>query len=124
MSWESYCVQLTDQGMVGAAILGADGSLWSSSKTLALKPGEGPALANLFKNPSNVFANGITIAGEKYMGIKGDQQSIYGKKGKGGIATAKTGQAIIVGRYDETLQPGNAANIVEKLADYLRENGY
>jgi len=34
----------------------------------------------------------------------------------------KTGQAVIVGVYDkEGIQPGNAANTVEKQADYLIE---
>eukprot|EP01097_Dermamoeba_algensis_P002567 TRINITY_DN2022_c0_g1_i2.p1 TRINITY_DN2022_c0_g1~~TRINITY_DN2022_c0_g1_i2.p1 ORF type:complete len:137 (-),score=26.62 TRINITY_DN2022_c0_g1_i2:71-448(-) len=125
MSWQDYVKQLTDQGLNGAAILGnSDGGVWSISNTLTLKAGEGRALADLFKNPSNVFVSGITINGEKYMGIKGDQQSIYGKKGQGGIVTAKTNQGIVVGRYNETVQPGNAALYVEKLADYIRDNGY
>eukprot|EP01097_Dermamoeba_algensis_P002566 TRINITY_DN2022_c0_g1_i1.p1 TRINITY_DN2022_c0_g1~~TRINITY_DN2022_c0_g1_i1.p1 ORF type:complete len:140 (-),score=26.90 TRINITY_DN2022_c0_g1_i1:71-445(-) len=124
MSWQDYVKQLTDQGLNGAAILGNDGGVWSISDTLTLKAGEGQALANLYKSPSDAFAKGITIAGEKYLVIKADPQSIYGKKGQGGIVTAKTNQGIVVGRYNETVQPGNAALYVEKLADYIRDNGY
>jgi Profilin len=51
-------------------------------------------------------------------------RSLYGKKGAGGVVVVKTGQAIIVGVYNDKQQPGNAANVVEKLGDYLRENGY
>jgi profilin len=36
----------------------------------------------------------------------------------------RTGQAILIGVYNESAQPGNATNTVEKLADYLIENGY
>jgi len=81
-------------------------------------------LVALFKTPANVFAAGITINSVKYLGIKGDDRSIYGKKGSGGIVTVKTGQSIVIGVYSEGQQPGNAANTVEKLGDYLIENGY
>jgi len=78
----------------------------------------------LFKTPGNVFAEGVTVNAVKYLGIKGDERSIYGKKGSGGLVTVKTGQSIVIGVYSEGQQPGNAANCVEKLADYLIENGY
>jgi len=89
-----------------------------------LKAGEGAGIGTLFKNPADVFAKGVTVNGVKYMGIKGDDRSIYGKKGATGVVLVKTGQCILVGYYDETKQPGNAALAAEKLADYLLENGY
>lgn len=36
----------------------------------------------------------------------------------------KTKQALLVSHYPEGVQPGNAANTVEKLADYLLSVGY
>jgi hypothetical protein len=36
----------------------------------------------------------------------------------------KTGEAIIIGTYDETQQACSAINTVEKLGDYLLKNGY
>jgi hypothetical protein len=30
--------------------------------------------------------------------------------------------ALVLGIYDETIQPGQAATVVEKMADYLTEN--
>jgi len=60
----------------------------------------------------------------KYLALKADSRSIYGKKGTAGVCTVKTGQCLIVGVYGEGIQPGSAANSVEKLADYLIENGY
>jgi len=126
MSWQAY----VDDQSVGTknlsqgAIIGLDGNAWAVSAGFGLKAGEGLALAGLFKNPANVFAAGITINAVKYLGIKGDDRSIYGKKGSGGIVTVKTGQSIVIGVYSEGQQPGNAANTVEKLGDYLIENGY
>jgi len=81
-------------------------------------------LANNFKNPSAAQGTGITAGGVKYLTLKADDRSIYGKKGTGGIVTVKTAQAVIVGVYKEGTQPGAAANTFEKVADYLIENGY
>lgn len=89
-----------------------------------MKAGEGAAIVSTFKTPSNAFASGITVNGVKYLAVKADERSLYGKKGNGGVVIVKTGQAVVVGVYDEKLQPGNAALIVEKLADYLIENSY
>jgi len=125
MSWQSYVDdQLIAAGFHQAAIIGLDGNPWAVSPGFGLKAGEGAKLAGQFKNPPDVFASGININGVRYMGIKGDERSLYGKKGAGGIVNVKTGQAIIIGIYNESLQPGNAANVAEKLADYLLENGY
>jgi len=109
---------------IKGAILGADGSTWATSSGFAVSPAEGKALSDLFKTPANAFSNGINIAGIKYLAVKADERSIYGKKGTGGICTVKTGQAIVVGVYDDKLPAGSAANVAEKLADYLIENGY
>lgn len=45
-------------------------------------------------------------------------------QGKEGIVIVKTTQAILVTHYPEGVQPGNAANTVEGLADYLIGVGY
>jgi len=112
------------QGLAQGALLGHDGSVWAKSPGFALKGAEGAGLANNFKNPSGTQGTGIFINGEKYLVVKADDASIYGKKGTGGVITVKTGQVVLVGIYDDKLQAGRAANIVEKVADYLKENGY
>ncbi len=40
------------------------------------------------------------------------------------MITVKTKQAILIGVYDEKTQPGEAAKIVEGLADYLISVSY
>lgn len=68
-------------------------------------------------------ASGFTIGGVKYQGVKGDERSIYGKQGAAGVIIAKAGQCLVVGRYSERQVPSTAANTVEKLAEYLIEQG-
>jgi hypothetical protein len=45
-------------------------------------------------------------------------------QGKEGVIIVKTKQAILVTHYPEKVQPGQAATVVEKLADYLTGVGY
>mmetsp|Transcript_139020 Transcript_139020/g.196781 ORF Transcript_139020/g.196781 Transcript_139020/m.196781 type:complete len:125 (-) Transcript_139020:45-419(-) len=124
MSWQEY----VDQQLVGTghisrgAILGLDGSPWAATAGFSVP--EGAQLASLFNDPSSAFSKGVHVSGSKYMTIKADNRSLYGKKGAAGVCCVKTTQAMLVGQYDEGIQPGNAANTVEKLADYLIENGY
>ena len=71
-----------------------------------------------------VQSNGLRIGGERYVVIKADDRSLYGKKGKEGIVIVKTIQTILVTHYPETVQPGAAAKAVEELGDYLIGVGY
>lgn len=71
-----------------------------------------------------VQSEGFHIANEKFFTLKSDERSLYGKKGKEGVAIVKTLQAILVAHYPESVQAGVAANTVEQLADYLISVGY
>lgn len=48
---------------------------------------------------------------------------IRAKKGAGGITVKKTNQALVIGIYQEPLTPGQCNMIVERLGDYLIEQG-
>jgi profilin len=127
MSWQAY----VDTNLVGtgnvkqAGIFGAaDGSTWAVSAGFQPSGAEVNAVRGHFANPNGVFSSGITVCGTKYLGIKADERSVYGKKGAGGVVCVKTTQAVLICTYDETIQPGPAATTVEKLADYLIENSY
>jgi len=86
---------------------------------------EATQLFDHFKNPPGVFESGLTIDGVKYMVIKADERSIYGKKGISGIVAVKTGGHVLIGCYHaQGAQPGAAANDVEKVADKLIKNGF
>ncbi|KAL0483908.1 profilin [Acrasis kona] len=126
MSWQEY----VDNNLVGTqqfsqgAIVGLQGGVWAASKGFDVSHAEILALANGFKNPDTVRTNSPLVDGKKYMVVKADERSIYGKLGKGGFCAVKTNQAIVIGVYGEGVQPGSAASVVEKLADYLIANSY
>ncbi|EGG17083.1 profilin II [Cavenderia fasciculata] len=124
-SWQSYVdTNLLGAGLKQATIIGAAGGSWAASAGFKLAPEEEKALIANFANPANASATGILANKVKYLTLKADPRSIYGKQGAGGIVCVKTVQAIIVGVYDQTLQPGAAATVVEKLADYLIDSGF
>merc|ERR1712146_516684 len=123
MSWQAY----VDQQLVGTgsctsgAILGPDGSTWATSAGFAVSAAEGQKLASQFTNPGSAQADGVNVAGTRYMCLRADDRSIYGKKGAGGACCVKTNMGILVGVYSEGIQPGACNAVVEKLADYLIE---
>lgn len=130
MSWQAYI----DTSLLGtgnldrAAIFNTQGtSVWASSHGFTVSPAEIKEVVASYSDTSDVKkiqSGGFRIAGEKYMTIKADEKSVYGKKGKEGIVIVKTQQAILVAHYPETIQPGQATNTVEQLGDYLTSVGY
>ncbi|KAL1906960.1 profilin, required for normal timing of actin polymerization in response to thermal stress [Sporothrix stenoceras] len=115
-----------------AAIISAAGdSVWASSSSFVLKPEEMKAAAAIFEAGNQAaidkaYGEGLHIAGEKYVAtiVSADDNIAMIRKGKTGVAIAKTKQAIIVGHYGENAQASNARATVEALADYLRGLGY
>jgi profilin len=127
MSWQSYVdTSLLATGKIDqAAIFSAAGdSVWAASPNIKVEPSEVQTLISGFKNSEPLHASGIHISKVKYFCIHAEDRSIYGKKGKEGIVVVKTKQAILVAHYPETVQPGEAATVVERLADYLIGVGY
>jgi hypothetical protein len=63
-----------------AAIISiSDASVWGTSKGF-LQPTDPSGIVALMKNPSDVFSKGISVAGVRYMGIKGHGTTVEGKK--------------------------------------------
>jgi len=130
MSWQAY----VDTSLVGtgnidkAAIFNSEGtSVWASSPGFTVSPAEIKEVVASYKDTGDVKkvqANGLHVGGERFVVIKADDRSLYGKKGKEGIVIVKTQQAILLTHYPETVQPGSATNTVEQLADYLIGVGY
>jgi len=132
MSWQQY----VDTSLIGtgnvdkAAIFSAAGdSVWATSAGFQVSPQEMQEVVGAYKDPGKdgvkqVQSTGLHIAGERFIVIKADDRSIYGKKGREGVVLVKTNQAILITHYPETVQPGSAANTVEQLGDYLISVGY
>ncbi|OEL24497.1 Profilin-2 [Dichanthelium oligosanthes] len=84
-------------------------------------------MANIMKDfdePGHLAPTGMFLGPTKYMVIQGEPGAVIrGKKGSGGVTVKKTGQALIIGIYDEPMTPGQCNLVVERLGDYLIEQG-
>lgn len=125
MSWQAYVdTSLLGSGTLGqAAIYGLDGTTWASSSDLvSFNP---VPLIDAYKDPSNLRSDGLTVNNTRYVVIRSDERSIYGKsKDQGGFIAVKTNQSLILGLYFSNHLAGESAKIVEELADYLLASGY
>ncbi|RPA77860.1 Profilin/allergen [Ascobolus immersus RN42] len=126
-SWQPY----VDSSLVGsgkidkAAIFSAAGdSVWAVTPGFNIKPEEVQSIIGAFSDPSNIRQSGLFVAGEKYIALGCDEESINGKRDKTGLVIVKTKAAIIIGHYPETVQPGEATTVVYKLMDYFKGLGY
>ncbi|KAK2717472.1 profilin-like [Artemia franciscana] len=126
-SWQDYIdKQLLAGGFISqGAIIGTDGALWAKSDNLNVAQQELVTLATNYANHEYFQANGLTLAGTRYIFLSASDRVIRGKKMKQGIHCIKTEKAIVIGIYDEThCTPQQAANVVERLGEYLMQYGY
>ncbi|RNJ53827.1 profilin, required for normal timing of actin polymerization in response to thermal stress [Verticillium nonalfalfae] len=118
------------EGLVGtghidkAAIVSIAGdSVWATSAGFTVSPTEMKAIADVVTAKpgaaDKAFGDGLYVAGERYVMARAEDGTIYARKGREGIAIAKTNQAILIGHHGEAAIAGNASAAVQKLADYL-----
>ncbi|EGO59158.1 profilin [Neurospora tetrasperma FGSC 2508] len=133
MSWQAY----VDSSLVGtghidkAAIISAAGdSTWAATPGFTLSADEmkfiSAVLGDNGKGPNvdKVFAEGLHVAGQRYVAFNIEGRHVYGRQGKTGVIIVKTTQAILVAHYGENAVAGNSTQTVEALADYLIKAGY
>lgn len=135
MSWQAY----VDSSLVGsghidkAAIVSAAGdSTWAVTPGFTVGADEIKNIIAILNESDKVagptavkaFSEGIHVAGERFVATRIEENHVYGRHGKTGIAIVKTKQAILIGHYGENVQAGNAVQTVEALGDYLTNLGY
>jgi len=120
--WQGY----VDSSLMGsgkfdkAAILSPSFSeVEASSPGFSISAHELAALKEGFKDPTSFFANGITVGGEKFVAIKAEGRSVYGKKGKEGVVVVQSVSCVFVTHHPETVLTQDAAQVVENLTDYI-----
>nr|CAB3469529.1 unnamed protein product [Digitaria exilis] len=146
MSWQAYVddhlmCEIEGQYLTSSAIVGHDGSVWAQSEKFPqFKPEEIAAIMKDFYEPGTLAPTGLFLGGTKYMVIAGEPGAVIrGKKvprsavgfaaaaaaaGTGGVTVKKSNMALIIGIYDEPMTPGQCNMIVERLGDYLIDQGY
>ncbi|KAI1335440.1 profilin [Xylariaceae sp. FL0016] len=112
-----------------AAIISVAGdSVWAHSPDFTIKPEEMKNLVAILTATGDAVdkahADGVHVAGERYVVTRIEERSVYGRQGRTGICVVKTKQAALVAHYGEQQQVGNATQTVEALADYLIKAGY
>jgi len=130
MSWQTYVdehlmCEIEGHHLTSAAIIGHDGTVWAQSTAFPqFKPEEMTNIMKDFDEPGFLAPTGLFLGPTKYMVIQGEPGAVIrGKKGSGGITVKKTGQALVIGIYDEPMTPGQCNMVVERLGDYLVEQG-
>ncbi|KAK9742068.1 hypothetical protein RND81_03G146300 [Saponaria officinalis] len=131
MSWQTYVddhlmCDVDGNTLTSAAIVGLDGSVWAQAPTFPqLRTEEVSAILKDFDEPGTLAPVGLYLGGTKYMVIQGEPGVVIrGKKGTGGVTVKKTGQSMLFGIYDAPMTPGQCNTVVERLGDYLVEQGY
>eukprot|EP00088_Acartia_fossae_P028207 TRINITY_DN28_c0_g1_i1.p1 TRINITY_DN28_c0_g1~~TRINITY_DN28_c0_g1_i1.p1 ORF type:complete len:126 (+),score=44.68 TRINITY_DN28_c0_g1_i1:67-444(+) len=125
MSWQSYVdTQMIDKKLKKAAIAGMDGSIWAKSNDFNLTSDEVKTLLGNYNDMEKLASSGINLGGQKYLYLSGNEEVVRGKQGKGGVHIMKTNMAVLVGVYDDPMQPPEAATITEGLGSYLKGCGY
>ncbi|KAK1265271.1 hypothetical protein QJS04_geneDACA015698 [Acorus gramineus] len=131
MSWQSYIddhlmCEIEGQRLSAAAIIGHEGSVWAQSDSFPqFKPEDINAIMTDFAKPGSLAPTGLRLGSTKYMVIQGEPGVVIrGKLGSGGVTIKKTNMALIVGIYDTPMTPGQCNMIVEKMGDYLIDQGY
>lgn len=122
MSWQTYVDDnLVGSGKVTAAyIMSAAGdSVWATSPGLILSPSEQKEIVKAFYDPSTFQAEGIYIAGRRYVMVQNDAEEIRFESQKDGGMFAKTTQAVIVALYSAPIVAGELHEVVSSFAEYL-----
>ncbi|URE45762.1 hypothetical protein MUK42_14738 [Musa troglodytarum] len=130
MSWQTYVddhlmCDIDGQRLTAAAIVGHDGSVWAQSECFPqYKPEEISAIMKDFDEPGSLAPTGLYLGGTKYMVIQGEPGAVIrGKKGSAGVTVKKTNLALIFGIYEEPMTAGQCNMVVERLGDYLFDQG-
>ncbi|KAK8550286.1 hypothetical protein V6N13_118806 [Hibiscus sabdariffa] len=77
-----------------------------------------------FDELGHLAPTNLHLGGTKFMVIQGKFDAVIrDKKESGGVTIKKTAQALIFGIYEEPMTPGQCNMVVERLGDYLADQG-
>lgn len=121
MSWQEYVDKhlVATQHVTKGAICGLAGGTWATSPGFNVSEAEIKCIAGAFNDPTALRTNGLYVNGQKFFLLTATDKVLRGKLKSSGVTIAKTNSAMIIGYYDEPIQPGNSSKVVESLADYL-----
>jgi len=131
MSWQAYvddqiCKQVSCKFACIAGL--ANGQIWAQqAESSDVKVGEDEIktiATKIMSDPDNFTQCGIMLGGEKYICISAEKGLVRGRKNKNALCIVATNTCLLVAVCKDGGSPGQLNNVVEKLADYLRQNQY
>jgi len=129
MSWTPFVNDqfVTPSGgiIAKALIMGRDGTIWGITDGWNVSAQEAKTVASQAANPTLVPANGLTLAGVKYMGLVADEENFQGfnNSAKAGVSGVTLKTAIIIGLFNQPHKNPNAYSFLKGVADNLVEAG-
>lgn len=122
MSWDAYTNQLKAEDCVSEAVIfGSNGSIWTTTG-ISLSQDEIKAIDKGFE--AKLMSSGIMVGGKKFMFLRCDGESMFGRQGQDGVTIYKTTQAYILSTYSEGMTSAANSMVVGKMADYLKSINY
>lgn len=135
MSWQAY---IDDHLMVplpsgstlqSAAIVGQDGGVWAKSDAFPAVTADEIAKIVLGCDDNKVLgATGVFIGGIKFQQAYAGEGIIRGRtkfeEKQGGCCIKKTATALVIGIYEDPVQPGDCNGVIEAMGDYLSGMSY
>lgn len=70
-------------------------------------------------DPSQLYTNGITLGQAKYKFLRVDpgRAIVFRNESQGGGVAVKTNKCVIIGTYNNGMEPGDCCSVIEKIAD-------
>lgn len=117
--WEAWCDHLL-QGSKKAGIYGLDKQAYCVKPELNIS-------GNFLADAQEVMSKGIEgskiyklqLDGNSYFILKADDNHLIAKCGQKGLTVAKAKACLLIGAYDESIQPGTNTNAVLGTRDLL-----
>ena len=82
------------------------------------------AVSSHFAEPSGLAAMGATIAGVRYMFVRGEENhEIHVKQETEGVVFYRCNTCIIVAHHDANIEPDSCSATVAMIGDSLKESG-
>jgi profilin len=127
-TWKEYVNNvLLESGYVSrAAILGNDGKSWATSTGFYISPAELREIIPAFVDSSKIRNDGICLNNKKYTCTRVDSTIMVGREISSGWGCVlyKCKTCFIVGVYEDGAHPGGCYNMIIKVGDYLKDQGY
>lgn len=134
MSWAAYCEPFIQSGADGALLAEmSSGSAWASlgnlqsaqaSEIVELATAIGGLEDEREKITKQLTANGVVLAGQRYVFVKVGARSVYAKRGLGGVMIACTSRLLFAVVYPQGVWPHQLSHLLARQIAYLDQAGY